>query len=374
MHGNEPAGVAALMSVISTLTGGAGVELQRGDIHAYVGNTRALQAGRRQVDADMNRIWLRSARKRLDSAVDAERGDSLNPPGSGEGMNSEGRDQIELYRALQAAIDQARGPVYVVDLHTTSSPSCPFIVLGDTLRNRKFARVLPVPLVLGLEEQIDGTLQEFMTASGHVAIGYEGGQHDAHESVAHHEAAVWLLMASLGMVGPTAPARQKHTESLTVLRQASSRMPPVMQIDSRLALKPGDAFELARRFRNFESVQKRQPLATMNGKSLTASHAGRIILPLLQAQGSDGYFLGRDIRPAWLTLSTLMRTIGADEILHLLPGVRKHPDREETLIVDPSIARWWSAELFHLLGYRVRRRQGSVMIVSRRNHGGTLGR
>jgi hypothetical protein len=51
-----------------------------------------------------------------------------------------------------------------------------------------------------------------------------------------------------------------------------------------------------------------------------------------------------------------------------LPGVLAHPREREVLIVDTRIARFYPLEVFHLFGYRKRRRIGPVLLVSRRRH------
>ncbi|MBZ0151887.1 MAG: succinylglutamate desuccinylase/aspartoacylase family protein, partial [Planctomycetes bacterium] len=63
VHGNEPAGVAAVQRVLDTLQQR---ELAvRGRLVAFAGNLRALAEGRRFVDRDLNRGWSRGAVQEL---------------------------------------------------------------------------------------------------------------------------------------------------------------------------------------------------------------------------------------------------------------------------------------------------------------------
>ena len=41
-----------------------------------------------------------------------------------------------------------------------------------------------------------------------------------------------------------------------------------------------------------------------------------------------------------------------NHFLRMIPGVRKDPDNNYTLIVNPKIARFMAKEIFHLFGYR----------------------
>ena len=59
--------------------------------------------------------------------------------------------------------------------------------MSDTLRNRRLARALPVPVILGLEENVDGTLLEYATERGHTVIVVESGRHDDPAAVELHE-------------------------------------------------------------------------------------------------------------------------------------------------------------------------------------------
>jgi len=123
-------------------------------------------------------------------------------------------------------------------------------------------------------------------------------------------------------------------------------------------MKPG--------YRHFQRVVKGETLGTDHGGEVRAREAGVVLLPLYQVQGDDGFFLGRVVRPFWLRVSAILRWLGVPAWSHLLPGVRRHPAREDTLIVNTRLARFYPLDLFHLLGYRKRRRQGNLLLVSRR--------
>ena len=89
-------------------------------------------------------------------------------------------------------------------------------------------------------------------------------------------------------------------------------------------------------------------------------------MPLYQSVGTDGFFLVREV-PEWaLKLSVLLRKINFDSFLTLLPGVSRSKEQADTLVVNKKVARFLAVELFHLLGYRRKRTEGSEMIFSRR--------
>jgi hypothetical protein len=55
-------------------------------------------------------------------------------------------------------------------------------------------------------------------------------------------------------------------------------------------------------------------------------------------------------------------------VLPYLPGIRRCPERPACLLVDPRIARWLTMDVLHLLGYRKRRAEGDLLVVSRRQY------
>jgi hypothetical protein len=99
---------------------------------------------------------------------------------------------------------------------------------------------------------------------------------------------------------------------------------------------------------------------------VVAPYDCRVMLPLYQALGDDGFFLSRDVRPFWLVVARVMRRLRLDRIVHWMPGVRRDPDDINTILVNPRIARYFVTEIFHLLGFRKERKRGSVLAFTRR--------
>ncbi len=349
VHGNEPAGIRAAELVLAAL--GQRDTIHRGEIVFVAGNLTALARRVRYVDADLNRAWTpeRLARARGGRTEDAP---------------VEGREQRELLAVIGEVVEAARGPVYFVDMHTSSAHGPPFLTVGDTLRNRSYAGSFPVPLILGLEEQIDGSLLEFLNERGFVTLGVEAGQHDAPESVARLEAVLWIALVASGIV--EAGAVPGLAGFRTLLREASRGVPPVVEVRYRHRIDPGDHFRMEPGFVNFQSVRKGQLLARDHHGLVLSPSAARILLPLYQGQGDDGFFLTRDVRPFWLGVSKVLRRLRLAGLLCVLPGVRRDRSRRGVLLVDTRIARAFPLEVFHLFGYRKVRWTGSDLVVSRR--------
>lgn len=359
LHGNEPAGVRALERVVGALR--PRVEELRGDFVALSGNRAALARGRRYLDRDLNRAWTEERVRRI------REGRAASVSGGPE-EGAEDREQRELLDVLDRLEEEARGPVSVLDLHTTSGLGGPFSTVADTLRNRALALELPVPLILGLEELVDGTLLDYLDRRGLVTVVFEGGQHREPRSVDRCEDAIWIAVAAAGLLPesrlPRVAAARKR------LARETRRLPRVLEMRHRHAIAEGDAFRMRPGYRNFQPVTEGEILARENGRPVRAPEDARILMPLYQEQGEDGFFVVREFRSAWLHVSALLRRLRLGRFVHWLPGVHRDPERPEVLTVDRRVARWFALQLFHLLGYRRHHEEGDVLVVVRRHEEG----
>ena len=352
VHGNEKAGIRASQRVLHRLEQSGASPV--GDVTFLAGNLSALRQNARFIDLDLNRQWTPEK-----LAVLQANGDEAAGP-------AEHAEQRELLRTLRGIIDAARGPLVMIDLHTSSAAGPPLLTVGDTLRNRRFALTFPLPLILGLEEQVDGALLELLNNHGVVTLGVEGGSHESPESIDCHEAVLWQALVSSGML----PARDvrdlaRHQE---LLRKASRGVPPVIEVRHRHPIRAEDRFRMKPGFVNLTPVQRGQVLAQDVRGPIRAPETGLILLPLYQGQGADGFFVSRPVRPIWLAVSFVLRQLRLGAVMRWLPGVRPDPDRPDVFIVDTRVARLYPLEIFHLLGFRKVRQIGKDLRVSRRRY------
>lgn len=347
LHGNEPAGVRALDQVFQKILDHR--LTLRGEFAGLIGNVTALDRKERLINEDMNRMWSPS---RLASSGSVPEADET----------SESREQRKLYPELERLLLHASGPVILLDYHTASSTTAPFVILGDTLRNREFGRRFPLPIVLGLEEYIQGTLMEHISELGHIGVAVEGGRHDDVASVERLESVTWLaLVHAACLKAADVPEFDLHQERL---RRAGEGIPPVLEIFYREPAGP--EFHMARHFENFQHVKRGEELAREPDRTITARKSARVFLPRYQPVGDDGFFLARHVNPLWLAVSTRMRQSRLPGWASRLPGVQRHPEKKNTLLVDRRIARFFARKVFHLLGYRVMEIDSGKMIVERR--------
>jgi len=288
LHGNEPAGLIAAGRALETLA--AAGNLARGELIVLAGNRRAIAKGVRFVQRDLNRQWSSERVVELRSAA-------ANPAVV---LGPEDREQLELAEVIDETLASARGRVFVVDLHTTSADGIPFALLDDHLRHRNFALGFPLPLLLGLTGTLGGTLTDWLSTRGCVAIAVEGGAHGSDRSVAHHEAVFRLALVGAGLVPET--SLRDIQEQRSRLASAWHDLPRAIRVHHRHPITYADRFVMEPGFANVQRVAKGTLLAHDVRGEIRATRDEVLVMPLYQKLGDDGFFLAKEIPGAMFQL------------------------------------------------------------------------
>lgn len=353
IHGNEPAGTHALRRVFQQLEQNKAP--LKGSLLGLAGNLTALTEGQRFVSRDLNRGWLAETIQEL-----CERPAAQGP----KFQDVEDQEQRELIEEFAHVVSGSSKPVTFIDIHSTSAGGSPFCCISDTNRSRKLAIALPVPVILGLEENIDGTMLSFLDDLGHRSLVFEGGQHDDPLTVEHDESAIWLALVAAGSLAKRdVPDYRMHRDRL---RKAAAGIPHVLEIRYRHPVADEDVFRMKPGYQNFQVIREGEALATDQRGEIHSRQDGRILMPLYQDQGDDGFFVIREVRRIWLWVSRLIRKLRLHVLLPLLPGVEWHPTRPDTLRVNPRVARFFVVQIFHLFGYRKMMPEGQQFVFTRR--------
>ncbi len=348
IHGNEPSGIFALNKVLN--------ELQSnhfnlaGNIYGISGNMYALEKGLRYDKMDLNRLWTN---KRMKEVVE----------GRSSPQNQDIIEQLEIYEVLQNILHTEEGPFYFMDLHTTSSKSIPFLTVNDSLLNRWFTSQYPLPIILGIEEYLDGPVLSYINELGYVSFGYEAGQHD---DLSSYENQVAFIYTSLVLAGCLSKNEIDYRHYHNVLAKTSVGSNGVYEILYKYDIQKDEQFKMKPGFVNFQAIHKKQLLATSNKGDVLSKYNDRIFMPLYQAQGDDGFYIIRSVRNIFLKLSEILRKIKFDKILTLLPGIRREVNQQETLVINLKIAKFFAKQFFHLLGYRNKIKDKTHLIVKNR--------
>lgn len=333
MHGNEPAGVLAMERLFSE------INEKSPNITGFVagirGNISALSTGSRFQDEDLNRIWSRNRMQELQLPL-------------------ERRSQEESEReALKEILDeflQRPGPIYVIDLHTTSAPTTPFLIIDDTLVNRKFAMCFPLPVVLGLDEFLPGTMLSYYRSRGLVTIGMEGGQHEDPMAVEHCYSFLKLLLSHTGNLELN--PNKLHTCNNT-LKKAVGINKGVYDIWYREAVDEDVSFELLQGLRSFQKLPGGAHLGYNDQGPILVPRASRLFMPRYQPLGTDGFFLMRKLHYSVLRLAEWARRKNLGKLASYLPGMKKIDGSENCYKVRGVLLKISGKAVWHFLGYRL---------------------
>jgi succinylglutamate desuccinylase len=345
IHGNETSGYLALKRFFDPAVTRNISNKLRGTIIGITGNIKALNEGKRFIEKDLNRIWTHENLARISKHPELFDG-------------NEYAEMRDLYAEINNILTGGATNYYFIDLHTTSGSTLPFVIINDSLQNRALARFFPTPVVLGIEEYLEGTIMDYINDLGFPAIAMESGQHDDMESEDIHFASVWVALVAAGCLKEEEVRGYKaHCDRIRFAAVAEKRN--FYEVVYREPVNPNQEFVMNNGYSNFHRVAKGETLAHKNKKEIIAEYSGRIFMPLYQSQGSEGFFIIRKINKIWLRLSRFLRKNKLEYVFTVLPGIQIKPEERNVLIVNKKIAAFFSTDLLHLFGYRKVRINGS---------------
>jgi len=289
MHGNETAGIEALSILFKLIENEPNLNPDFsffGHMIGIRGNLQAIKAGRRYLHRDLNRQWTQ---ENVDRILSTPRHQLV-------AEDLEIAEILELINQRVEAIQPER--VVFLDLHTTTAYGGIFSVATDDPESIRLGVEMHAPVIKGLLKGIAGTtLHYFSKEHFHhdtVAITFESGQHKEHLSVNRAIAATINCMRSAGLV-LAEDVENRHDK---LLIDYSAGLPKVAEFIMRHTIEPEDHFVMRPGYKNFQEVDEGEILADDRNGPIRAVCDGRILMPLYQEQGEDGFFLVRAVSTA----------------------------------------------------------------------------
>lgn len=294
VHGNEPAGVRALEEMVWKVE--ARRDVLAGDFVAIVGNMPALAAGRRFMTYDLNRAWTPLHVGALQAAHRTRSDDAVVRSITRKRARAPVPEDLEVLRVLELLeriAARRRGPVYVVDLHTTSGKGGTFTSTEDHVRHRHFAMKVPFPLVLGLDDHLEGTLLGYLRTLGYTTMLCECGQHREPRAALRAVAAVWIAIRAAGLLGEEDVPEARR--ALEMLRNTCAHLPCILDTVYRHPFDERDRYVTRPGFRNFDRVSAGEVIGDDRNGEVVAPQGGMLLMPLYQRLGEDGFFVVRQV-------------------------------------------------------------------------------
>jgi succinylglutamate desuccinylase len=286
VHGNEPAGVRALELTLEMLDMEPRVNPDfrfRGRFVAFIGNLAALRAGERYLRQDLNRMMS-------DEALAAARAKGQ------DFVLAEERELLELMTLIDAEVE-AYNPdrIYVLDLHTTSADGGIFSLVSEDEDSLRLATALHAPVIKGMIKGVKGSSLHYFTSERFgiptSAVVFEAGRHDDPLSVNRSISAIVNCMRTIGCVAPH-DVEHRHDR---LLIEYSRHLPKVAELVTWHPIHPDDGFKMAPNFQNFQTVREGQVLASDKRGPVVAPADGRLLMPLYQRRGEEGFFIVRPV-------------------------------------------------------------------------------
>ena len=294
LHGNEPAGVRALERMVGAVR--TRRDALAGDFVAVVGNMPALAARRRFMAYDLNRAWTPLRLEALKAGRRTGSDDGAVQPLARRRARDPLAEDLEVVRMLallERVASRRRGPVYVIDLHTTSGEGGTFTSTEIHQQHRRFAMEVPFPLVLGLDDHLEGTLLGHLGTLGYTTMLCECGQHGEPRAAARAVAAVWIAVRAAGLLSDEdVPEAARGFE---MLRSGCEHLPRVLETVYRHPFSEGDGYVTRPGFRNFQRIRAGDVVGDDRHGEVAAPTGGMLLMPLYQKLGEDGFFVLREV-------------------------------------------------------------------------------
>ena len=287
MHGNEPSGVLALEEMFKTLEEEPNTNpdfVFHGRIVGIKGNIAAFKEKKRFIVKDLNRQFTLENIHRIQNAKDDSELDS---------EDKELRDLLELVNEEIETYNPSK--MVFLDLHTTTAFGGIFSIATDDPESQRIAIELHAPVIRKLIDGIQGTTLHYFNTENFgretVGVTFESGQHDEELSIKRAIAAITNCLRSIGCVSADV-VENKHD---SILIEYSKGLPKIADLLYCHPIVPSDNFRMKEGYKNFQHIKKDEIIAFDKEGEIRSKNDGRILMPLYQKQGEDGFFMIKTI-------------------------------------------------------------------------------
>ena len=292
MHGNEPAGVAAIQAIFQLLEKNQTSNpnfVFAGRVVGFIGNMQAFEEKKRFIHTDLNRMWQQDAVHQILEHYQTPK-------------HAEEAELIGLVKAMDAEISVYEPTeLLILDLHTTSAVGGVFTIpLESDPVSIRYATELQAPVVMGLLKGLEGTFMHYAIHPESVfrAIGrkvhtvaFESGQHNDSASVHRSVSACIRLLQAANCMAEHDISSQYDV----ILTQYAQNLPKLTQITHVHHIAPEERFVMRPGYINFQQIEEGEHLADNQFGPVYAPKSGHILMPLYQPQGVDGYFIVAEV-------------------------------------------------------------------------------
>ncbi len=256
VHGDEICGVEAIKKILP------GLKIERGVVLFGYGNPRAIKMDKRYTEVNLNRMF------------------------SDNFLSTREKETYEYGRAqfLKKCLDKAEA---LLDIHASSIPESKAFAICEANAG-KIVKFLPIDLVVsGFDEVEPGGTDHYMNSTGKIGICLECGYVKNPESLRVAEKGIVSFLKSRGhLENKLAPQKQSF---LRVFKKYLAKT---------------DNFTLAKPFKNFEIVEKKQVIGIDGQEKIKAPKRSLILFAHNGVKIGDEIFLLGEKKKTLCSFST----------------------------------------------------------------------
>ncbi len=287
IHGNEAAGVLGIERLLAMLENEPNKNPDfyfNGNFVGLKGNLQALKIKDRFIDRDLNRSFLPAEITRIFATPE-------------ELLIGEDKELFALINHVNYFIEKYKPEkLIVLDIHTTTAHGGIFSITSPELESEKVALGLHAPVLRGIMEGLKGTTLNYFTKENTgvdtTTVVFESGQHYDPQSVDYAVSALVNCFRAVGCVRPL-DVEKRHDN---LLKEHSKLLPNLVRLLYTHHIKAEDEFVMQPNYKNFQPVKKGELLAYDRNGAIYSHLDALILMPLYQKQGSDGFFLIKEVK------------------------------------------------------------------------------
>lgn len=275
MHGNELAGVRAVKKVMNYIK--KNNLSVKGNITALYGNMKAVKKELRFIDKDLNRLWTKEHLSK-----DFKKSEIY-----------ELKELQELNKAIEDICNNDYANCVMLDFHSFTAASGIFAIPADNQKSIDLAKQFGVQFIEQLTSDLQETAIQYFAFKGATAVVFEGGQHYSEETEPNIKAAAFIALSHSGNIHSSEVSQ--FDEYVKTLKEKAAGLPTHYKLSYIHRIKNRNDFEMKKGYINFQEIEKGELLAHENGKPVTAKCKGRMLMPLYQKKGNNGFYIIKEI-------------------------------------------------------------------------------
>ena len=269
IHGNELSGKKALKKIFSYLENNK-IDII-GNIIGVQGNLKAIEKKERYIDIDLNRIWTK---KIIDEVKKGKIKDVY-----------EYKELIKIHDIMDVILKKKKKKdVIIIDLHNTSSASGLFTVINNT-KDFKLASAIQIPVITKLFNKVKGSFSQYYNSKNISTIVFEGGAIGDPASTNNHEIGIFKILESCGVI------KKEDTPNFITNQSNSKNKKNLYKVKYIHLISESDNFLMKPNVINFQNVKKGEVLGSDKNGDVISPFDGKILMPLYQEQGREGFYI-----------------------------------------------------------------------------------